>query len=325
MSTVNPSSTSNQDPLTARRRNGRIADSDLPPLQTTNGAPGTGDAPTHDPQAAVMTTGSSTLGTTAVAVRDLVKTFDDGRVRALDGVSFDVPEGQLLVIIGLSGSGKSTLLRHLNGLHLPSEGSVEVLGVDVPSAKGKDLRSLRRDVGFVFQQFNIVGRLSCMENVLSGALGRLRGPRMGALMYPKSLREEALRQLDRVGLGDRAWQRTDTLSGGQQQRVAIARTLMQNPRIVLADEPVASLDPEISGQVMDLLVQCCIEDNITVLCSLHQVDLALGWANRLIGLQDGKIVLDSPVDPSLDQDRVMEVYQRLDPTGEKAAEYVDIR
>ncbi|MEM9132945.1 MAG: phosphonate ABC transporter ATP-binding protein [Actinomycetota bacterium] len=259
--------------------------------------------------------------TNAVVVRDLVKTFDDGRVRALDGVSFDVPEGQMLVIIGLSGSGKSTLLRHLNGLHTPTEGSVEVLGVDVPAAKGRQLRTLRRDVGFVFQQFNIVGRLSCMENVLSGALGRVRGPRLGALMYPRSLREEALRKLDRVGLGDRAWQRTDTLSGGQQQRVAIARTLMQNPRIVLADEPVASLDPEISGQVMDLLVQCCIEDNITVLCSLHQVDLALGWANRLIGLQDGRIVLDSPVDADLDHDSVMEVYRRLDPTGEKADEY----
>ena len=290
----------------------------VPPNPTSTTGP--------DVSTATVTPSVATSTTTAVSVRDLVKTFDEGRVRALDGVSFDVPEGQLLVIIGLSGSGKSTLLRHLNGLHTPTAGSVEVLGVDVPAAKGKQLRSLRRDVGFVFQQFNIVDRLSCMENVLSGALGRLRGPRMGAMMYPKSMREEALRQLDRVGLGDRAWQRTDTLSGGQQQRVAIARTLMQNPRIVLADEPVASLDPEISGQVMDLLVQCCIEDNITVLCSLHQVDLALGWANRLIGLQDGRIVLDSPVDPSLDQDRVMEVYRRLDPTGEKADEYeLDIR
>ena len=290
----------------------------VPPNPTSTTGP--------DVSTATVTPSVATSTTTAVSVRDLVKTFDEGRVRALDGVSFDVPEGQLLVIIGLSGSGKSTLLRHLNGLHTPTAGSVEVLGVDVPAAKGKQLRSLRRDVGFVFQQFNIVGRLSCMENVLSGALGRLRGPRMGAMMYPKSMREEALRQLDRVGLGDRARQRTDTLSGGQQQRVAIARTLMQNPRIVLADEPVASLDPEISGQVMDLLVQCCIEDNITVLCSLHQVDLALGWANRLIGLQDGRIVLDSPVDPSLDQDRVMEVYRRLDPTGEKADEYeLDIR
>ncbi len=259
-----------------------------------------------------------------VEVADLVKTFDNGRVRALDGVSFSVPKGQMLVIIGLSGSGKSTLLRHLNGLHKPTSGAVRVLGTDVGVAKGGELRALRRDVGFVFQQFNIVGRLSCMENVLSGALGRLRGPRVGALMYPKSLRQEALVQLERVGLADRAWQRTDTLSGGQQQRVAIARTLMQQPRIVLADEPVASLDPEISGQVMDVLFQCCIEDDITVLCSLHQVDLALGWANRLIGLRDGEVVLDTPVDSEIDREEVMEVYRRLDPTGAKVEEYAEI-
>lgn len=257
----------------------------------------------------------------AVTVRNLVKTFDNGRVTALDGVSFSVPEGQLLVIIGLSGSGKSTLLRHLNGLHQPTAGSLEVLGVDVAAARGSELRDLRRDVGFVFQQFNIVGRLSCIENVLAGALGRLRGPRFGASMYPKSVRREAIEQLDRVGLADRAWQRTDTLSGGQQQRVAIARTMMQKPRVVLADEPVASLDPEISGQVMDVLFRLCAEDNMTVLCSLHQVDLALGWANRLIGLRDGKVVLDTPVDESVSHDSVMEVYQRLDPNGEKIAEY----
>tara|TARA_A100000164_G_C21897155_1_gene768556 strand:- start:2 stop:847 length:846 start_codon:yes stop_codon:yes gene_type:complete len=261
------------------------------------------------------------LGKTAVEVCDLVKTFDNGAVRALDGVSFAVPEGQLLVIIGLSGSGKSTLLRHLNGLHLPSEGSVTVLEQNVPNLNRTDLRNLRKEVGFVFQQFNIVGRLTCIENVLTGTLGRLKGPRIGASMYPKKLRKEAIEQLERVGLAERAWQRTDTLSGGQQQRVAIARTLMQKPKIVLADEPVASLDPEISGQVMDLLVQCCIEDNITVLCSLHQVDLALGWADRLIGLRDGKIVLDTPVDDSIDQQSVMGVYRELDPGGEKRAEY----
>ena len=136
------------------------------------------------------------------------------------------------------------------------------------------------------------------------------------------MRSEAIDQLERVGLADKAWQRTDTLSGGEQQRVAIARTLMQKPQIVLADEPVASLDPEISVQVMDLLVQCCSEDDITVLCSLHQVDLALGWANRLIGLRSGKIVLDTPVDESLSQDDVMVVYQQLDPEGDKTSEYL---
>ncbi len=256
-----------------------------------------------------------------VQVRGLRKEFDGGGVVALDDVTFSVPEGQLLVIIGLSGSGKSTLLRHLNGLHHPTAGSVEVLGTDVVDATGKELRALRRDVGFVFQQFNIVGRLSCIENVLTGALGTLTGPRFGARMYPRDLRRQAIEQLARVGLADRAWQRTDTLSGGQQQRVAIARTLMQRPRIVLADEPVASLDPEISGQVMDVLFQCCVEDNITVLCSLHQVDLAIDWAHRLLGLRDGRVVLDSPVDGSVDHARIMEVYQRLDPNGEKAAEY----
>ena len=171
-------------------------------------------------------------GTTAVEVNDLVKTFDNGAVRALDGVSFAVPEGQLLVIIGLSGSGKSTLLRHLNGLHSPSEGSVTVLEQNVANLNRADLRALRKDVGFVFQQFNIVGRLTCIENVLTGTLGRLKGPRLGASMYPKNLRREAIEQLDRVGLAERAWQRTDTLSGGQQQRAAIARTLMQKPKMV---------------------------------------------------------------------------------------------
>ena len=211
----------------------------------------------------------------------------------------------------------------LNGLHLPTEGSASVLDENVSFLSRKELRSLRRNVGFVFQQFNIVGRLTCIENVLSGALGRISGPRISALMYSKSMRTEAIEQLERVGLADKAWQRTDTLSGGEQQRVAIARTLMQKPQIVLADEPVASLDPEISGQVMDLLVQCCIEDGITVLCSLHQVDLALGWANRLIGLRAGKIVLDTPVDESLSQEDVMVVYQQLDPEGTKTSEYLD--
>ncbi len=260
---------------------------------------------------------------TVVEVQGLTKTFDGGRVTALDNVSLAVPEGQLTVVIGLSGSGKSTLLRHLNGMHEPTAGSVQVLDRDVSTLSGRHLRELRREIGFVFQSFNIVGRLSCLENVLSGALGRLRGPRYGVISYSKSLRREALEQLDRVGLADRAFQRTDTLSGGQQQRVAIARTLMQKPRIVLADEPVASLDPEISGQVMDVLFRLCVEDQITAICSLHQVDLALGWANRLVGLRDGRVVLDTLVDSALDHRVVMDVYQRLDPTGDKVQEYQD--
>lgn len=258
--------------------------------------------------------------TPVIRLRGLRKEFDGGRVVALDGVDLDVHAGELTVIVGLSGSGKSTLLRHLNGLHAPTAGSVEVLGVDVVAARGAELRALRRRVGFVFQQFNIAGRLTAMENVLSGALGRLRGPRYGVLSYPRALRKEALELLDRVGIADRAFQRADTLSGGQQQRCAIARTIMQRPEVVLADEPVASLDPEISGQVMDVLLGICREEGLTVVCSLHQVDLALGWANRLIGLRDGAVVMDRPAS-GLEADEVMAVYRRLDPDGEKQREY----
>ena len=257
---------------------------------------------------------------TIISVRNLRKEFAGGTVVALDDVSLDVPAGQLLVIIGLSGSGKSTFLRHLNKLHVPTSGEIEVLGHDVNTAKGSELRELRRDVGFIFQQFNIAGRLTVLENVLCGALGRLRGPRYGVLTYPKRLRREALEQLERVGLADRAFQRTDTLSGGQQQRVAIARTLMQKPRIVLADEPVASLDPEISGQVMEVLFRVTSEENMTVITSLHQVELALGWAQRMVGLRDGRVVLDRDA-AGLSTEEVMAVYNRLDPTGEKREEY----
>jgi phosphonate transport system ATP-binding protein len=227
-------------------------------------------------------------------------------------VDLDVHRGELLVLVGLSGSGKSTLLRHLNGLQRPDRGTVDVLGCTVSTAKGRELRDLRRRVGFVFQQFNLVGRATCMENVLSGALGRVRGPRPGVITYPKALRREALVHLDRVGLADRAFQRADTLSGGQQQRVAIARTLMQGPELLLADEPVASLDPESSAQVMDLLRRVCVEDSLTVVCSLHQVELALGWAHRLVGLRDGEKVLDRDVGV-LDESQVMDVYRRVQP------------
>ncbi|CAN5715983.1 phosphonate ABC transporter ATP-binding protein [soil metagenome] len=204
-----------------------------------------------------------------VRINELSKRFPGGTL-ALSNVSFDVPAGELCVLVGLSGSGKSTLLRHLNGLHHPTGGRVEVLGTDVVEASRPELRRLRRRVGFVFQQFNLVGRLSCLENVLSGALGRVRWPRFGVVSYPKAMRREALAHLERVDLADRAFQRADTLSGGQQQRVAIARTLLQGPEVLLADEPVASLDPESSAQVMDVLFRICVEERLTVLCSLHQ-------------------------------------------------------
>jgi phosphonate transport system ATP-binding protein len=254
-----------------------------------------------------------------VSAKGVTKKFGDNL--ALDDVSLEVHRSEMVVLLGLSGSGKSTLLRCLNGLHPVTSGIVDVGGTRVDKASRAQLRALRRNVGFVFQHFNLVGRLSCVENVLIGGLGKLRFPRYGALTYPKSMRAEAMGHLDRVGLADFAERRADTLSGGQQQRVAIARTLMQAPALVLADEPVASLDPENAGVVMDLLFQICIEEKLTVVCTLHQVDLALGWAHRLVGLRGGRKVLDRPA-VGMSREEVMEIYKRVDPTAAEPASRV---
>jgi phosphonate transport system ATP-binding protein len=243
-----------------------------------------------------------------IALRGVGKTF--GPTTALLDVSLEVPDGQLTALLGLSGSGKSTLLRTVNGLHRPSSGTVTVLGTEVGTARRQELRRLRQQVGFVFQQFELVTRLTALENVLSGALGRVRGPRLGTMSYPLGLRREGLAQLERVGLADRAFQRASTLSGGQQQRVAIARAMMQQPKILLADEPVASLDPETSDQVMELMVTICREENLTVLVSLHQVDLALKWAQRIVGLREGAVVLDTSTAGAQRED-VMDIYRRV--------------
>ena len=229
----------------------------------------------------------------AVQLDNVTKDFGGG-VLGLDDVTLGLKTGKVTVLLGLSGSGKSTLLRHLNGLHTPTAGNIRVLGQNVPELRGKALRGLRRDVGVIFQNFNLVGPMSVLENVCTGRLGSLRGPRLSLMMYPKSVRREALEKLDRVGLADRAYQRADTLSGGQQQRVAIARALMQNPKILLADEPVASLDPVSSDDVITLLRQISAEDNLTVISSLHQVQLAIDFADRIVGLRGGRVVLDQP-------------------------------
>ncbi|MEU0964997.1 phosphonate ABC transporter ATP-binding protein [Streptomyces sp. NPDC005917] len=246
---------------------------------------------------------------TVVRFEGVSKRFDPD-IRALDDVSLSVRAGELVVLLGLSGSGKSTLLRHVDGLQRATAGTVTVLGTDVGRAGGTALRGLRRRIGFVFQQFHLVGSLTVLENVCTGALGRLRGPRLGLISYPKSVRQEALRHLERVGLLGQAFQRADTLSGGQQQRVAVARALMQRPEILLADEPVASLDPESSAQIMRLIKEIGEEEQLTVLCSLHQVDLALSWGHRVIGLRGGRVLMDSPT-AGLTREEVMSVYERL--------------
>jgi len=264
-----------------------------------------------------MTTVLSGGADPLISLTGVSKRFPNGTL-ALDNVSMTVPKGQLLSLIGLSGSGKSTLMRHLNGLHRPTAGTVKVFGVEVSSASSKQLREVRRNVGFVFQQFGLVGRATCLENVLSGALGRLRGPRYGVWSYPRTLRREAFDHLERVGLAPQAYQRADTLSGGQMQRVAIARTIMQQPQLLLADEPVASLDPESSAQVLELLLKVATEDKMTVIVTLHQVELALGWAHRIVGLRDGRVVLDQDA-RGLSQTDVMEVYRRVDRESELLA------
>ena len=251
-----------------------------------------------------------------IRVENLTKQFDTGTV-ALDDVSLTVPKGQMMALIGLSGSGKSTLMRHLNGLTLPTSGDVYVLDTHVNQASKRELRAVRHQVGFIFQQFGLVGRLTAIENVLSGALGSLRGPRFGVASYPMALRKKAMEHLDRVGLAEYAFQRADTLSGGQMQRTAIARSLMQNPSIMLADEPVASLDPESSAQVMDIMLRIAKEENLTVVVTLHQVELAMGWADRIVGLRDGVVVLDDEP-KKLGKKKVMEVYQRVAPEGVNA-------
>lgn len=216
----------------------------------------------------------------AVQMDHVTKVFGGG-VLGLDDVNLGFKTGGITVLLGLSGSGKSTLLRHLNGLHTPTSGTVRVLGQDVGALNKKGLRELRRDIGVIFQHFNLVGPMSVLENVCTGQLGSLKGPRISLMMYPKAVRKEAMEKLDRVGLADRAYQRADTLSGGQQQRVAIARALMQHPKVLLADEPVASLDPVSSIDVINLLRQISAEDNLTVISSLHQVQLSIDFADQI--------------------------------------------
>ena len=243
-----------------------------------------------------------------ISVTDVTKYF--GSNRALHDVNLRVEKGEVVVLLGLSGSGKSTLLRHLDGLEQPSSGSVQVLGHEVPRLNASALRSLRGQVGMIFQQFELVPSLTVLENVLTGTLARLRGPRLGLWAYPSELKRAAMTHLDRVGLLEKCYERADELSGGQQQRVAIARALMQNPSILLADEPVASLDPESSDQVMRLIREIAADDGLTVVCSLHQVELALSWGDRIVGLRHGEVVLDTPTD-NLDKAQVMEIYGRV--------------
>jgi phosphonate transport system ATP-binding protein len=239
-------------------------------------------------------------------VENLTKVFPDGTV-ALKDVSFEVADGEFLAIIGLSGSGKSTLLRCINRLHDPTSGRIIWNDQDVTAAKGRDLRRIRRQMGMIFQQFNLVNRSSVMTNVLAGRLGYAHPLASLFGQFSADDRNRALAALDRVGIADKADNRADQLSGGQQQRVAIARTLMQEPQLLLADEPVASLDPVLAHSILRYLELLNRQDEITVLCSLHFLDLVHRYATRVIGMKDGEVVFDGKP-TELTAQRFEEVY-----------------
>ncbi len=239
-------------------------------------------------------------------VRHLTKIFPNGTV-ALRDVSFTVADGEFLAVIGLSGSGKSTLLRCINRLIEPTSGQVIWNGVDITAASPRELRRIRRHIGMIFQQFNLVRRSSVLTNVLSGRLG-YANPWLSLLHYfPPEDHQRAVAALERVGIADKIHSRADQLSGGQQQRVGIARALMQEPQLILADEPVASLDPVLAHSILQYLEQLNREEGITVICSLHFLDLVHRYATRVIGLKDGMLVFEGHP-KELTRERFKEVY-----------------
>ncbi|WP_244816576.1 phosphonate ABC transporter ATP-binding protein [Caballeronia sp. Lep1P3] len=233
----------------------------------------------------------------AIRIERLSKTFRNGR-KALDSIDLRIEEGEMVALIGASGSGKSTLLRHIAGFIAadPAPSHVTLLGRPIQQ-NGKivrEVRAIRRDVAFVFQQFNLVGRLSVMTNVLIGALSRVPLWRRLSGCFPPRERALALDSLAAMGIGDHAFERASNLSGGQQQRAALARALVQRARIVLADEPIASLDPESARRVMELMQSLNRDHKLTVIVSLHQIDVAMKYCARTVALRDGRVVFDGP-------------------------------
>lgn len=239
-------------------------------------------------------------------VQNLTKVYDDGTV-ALDNVSFEVPEAQFVAVIGLSGSGKSTLLRCINRLIDPTDGEIWWDDVQLSHITGEELRRARRRIGMIFQHFNLVDRSSVLTNVLSGRLGYVNPISSVLGRFPAEDIDRAYASLDRVGIRDKADNRADELSGGQRQRVGIARALMQEPGLLLADEPVASLDPALAHSIMRHLQLINRDDNIMVLCSLHFLDLVQQYSTRAIALNQGKLVFDGSPE-EIDDEKFIEIY-----------------
>jgi phosphonate transport system ATP-binding protein len=248
-------------------------------------------------------------------ISNLGKTFN-GKP-ALEDVSLQIEDGTFVGIIGRSGAGKSTLLRCINRLVDPSAGRVTFDGLDVTALRGKSLRDWRASCGMIFQQFNLAGRLDVMTNVLMGRINAIGTFSSMLEVWPEAEKIKAVRALDQLDLGELAGQRAESLSGGQQQRVAIARTLLQNPKIILADEPVASLDPRNTQAVMDALKDLNQTSGITVLCNLHSLELARSYCSRLIGMKAGRVVFDGSPE-ALTEDAIIDLY------GLEANDVIDV-
>lgn len=252
-----------------------------------------------------------------IEFKNVYKTYPNG-FTALKNVNLNIEQGEFVAIIGLSGAGKSTILRCINRMHDIQQGTLTVDDVDVESLSGKALRRFRRKVGMIFQSFNLVSRSTVIKNVLTADVPDMPFWRVLFGIFTKEQKMRALESLDKVGILDKAYTRCDQLSGGQQQRVALARTLNQNPSIILADEPVASLDPVTARQVMSDFVRINKEYKITILLNIHHVDLALNYCDRVIGVRAGEIVFDGPAS-SITHEQLDEVYNGTAvPTTEKS-------
>lgn len=249
-----------------------------------------------------------TSSAAVASVRNASKTF--GSRKALDGVSLEVASGEMVALIGPSGSGKSTLLRSITGLQpIDPGGTIAVFGetVQKDGRISGGVRKARARLGMIFQQFNLVGRLSLFSNVMLGALGRIPGWQGALGLWPSADKKKAMQALHRVGVADYAAQRANTLSGGQQQRGAIARAIVQGAQAILADEPVASLDPVSARKVMELLVELNRRDGLGVIVTLHQVDYAIRYCERVVALKAGKVVYDGPA-TGLDTKTLVDIY-----------------
>jgi phosphonate transport system ATP-binding protein len=245
----------------------------------------------------------------SITAHNVTKTFDGGQTFALKDVSVTIPQGEFVAIIGLSGAGKSTFLRTINGMCMPTGGHLNVLGQEVRKLRGQHLAKFRRQIGFVFQHFNLVKSISAIRNVLVGRIAY--NPRWRAMtgFYPKSDLALAKRTLDSVGLPGRYHEKARNLSGGQQQRVAIARALVQKPRIILADEPMASLDPKLSEIVLNILARANQEQKITVIVNVHVLEYARRYADRILAFRRGEIVFDGPP-AALTEEIVEKIYHQ---------------